>query len=295
MNTPILYILGNGFDLAHHLPTSYEDFHKWLIANRDIHFVRAFERLYPELRNNEDRWCDIESALSKLSLEDAVIFDKEYQECSDEIRQENSSHDAYICGDGLRQVVNTLPSCLYDWAHSINVTNCTKQFEFIKDASFLSFNYTRTLEEIYGIDPNLILHIHGFVNSGKELVLGYGYDTFDDDKGEINDVEWNRDIIINLLRHNKKPVRAILEEPDFKKKFIGRLSSVSSVVVYGQSCSDVDKPYFEAIADNIKKDARWYFYVHDKDKNTSVEKYAKTVVVEEQTFVITNESLKKID
>jgi len=59
--------------------------------------------------------------------------------------------------------------------------------------------------------------------------------------------------------------------------------------------TDVDKPYFEAIADNIKKDARWYFYVHDKDKNTSVEKYAKSVVVEEQTFVITNESLKKID
>jgi len=289
MNDPILYILGNGFDLAHHLPTSYEDFHKWLVANREIHFVRAFERLYPEVRNNEGRWCDIESALSKLTLEDAVIFDKEYQECSDEIRHENSSHDAYICGDKLRQVIDVLPSCLHDWVYSINVTNCHKQYEIIKDAYFLSFNYTRTLEDVYDINPNMIYHVHGVVNSGKEFVFGYGEDSFEENECMINEIERNRDLIVKILRNNKKPVSTILKYPRYQE-LLKAISEVSSVIVYGQSCSDIDKPYFKSIADCVRHDAQWVFYVYDKEKNASIEKCAKSIVVKEQTFEITNVS-----
>lgn len=289
MNTTILYILGNGFDLAHHLPTSYEDFHQWLIANRDMNFVHAFENLYPEVRNNEGRWCDVESALSKLSLEGAVKFDKEYQECSDEIREENSSHDAYICGDKLRQVIDVIPSCLYDWAHSIKGSKCIKTFDLPLDAYYLSFNYTRTLENIYGIDSNMIHHIHGVVDSREELVLGYGKDSFEEDEYSICIEECYRLIIVNLLRHNKKPVGTILQYPKFQE-LLKAISKTSYVIVYGQSYSEVDKPYFETIAGSVKDDASWCFYVHDKDKNAFVEKFAKSVVVEKQTFEITNKS-----
>jgi hypothetical protein len=288
MNTPILYILGNGFDLAHHLPTSYEDFHNWLVANGDAPFVDAFEKLYPNIIR-EGKWSDIESALGSVKLEEALTFAINYQECNDEINGENSSHDSNQCGERLKHVIDVLPSCLHDWAHSIKEAKCVKTFDLSRDDYYLSFNFTRILENFYQIPSDKVLHIHGAVESSEQLVMGYGDDSYDEDECDIDDEDQIKEIIIYYLRKNKKPVNTILKEK-IVEGFLNDLSSVSSVIVYGHSYSDVDRPYFKTVANYIKNDARWCFYVHDKDKNDSVEKYANSVVVEEQTFVITNKS-----
>lgn len=56
-----LIIIGNGFDRAHKLPTSYEDF-KGFLKIHDYHFYQAISRYIPE----EDLWCDFEMALGEL-------------------------------------------------------------------------------------------------------------------------------------------------------------------------------------------------------------------------------------
>lgn len=124
----VLYILGNGFDRDHNLPTSYENFHTWLKDNGDKPFIHAFENLYPEIKDSRGLWCDLESALGNVSLEHAIEIDVNYQYCCDEKRNENSSHDAYQCGKNLRQVVRVLPSCFYEWTHSIDLSKCVKKY-----------------------------------------------------------------------------------------------------------------------------------------------------------------------
>ena len=288
--------MGNGFDLAHGLPTSYENFHQWLLGNNDVWFIKAFEKLYPAI-NIDGRWCDIESALKKLSLKEAMDFDKNYQDCPDDVREENSSHDAYICGENLRNVIGAIPSCLLDWALTICKTKCSKLFDLEPEAYYLTFNYTRTLEDIYGIYSNDIYHIHGIIGSGSELVMGYDEDSFDT---EIDASEWEDDVnirkIVNTLRRNKKPVNTILKYP-LSSKFLREISEVSDVIVYGHSCSNVDKPYYNAIANNIKPNAKWTVYVHNvhnMDNNTSVEQFIKSILQPSQTVKITNNSpLKK--
>ena len=285
----VLYILGNGFDRAHNLPTTYEDFHSWLIHNRDLAFVDAFESLYPEVNNTKGEWCDIESALGNVSLELAINVDFNYQYCCDEVRNENSSHDAYRCGENLRQMVEVLPSCFCEWTHSIDLSKCKMKYVLSRDSHFLSFNYTRTLEDVYTINQKLIRHVHGIIGNNDKLVVGYGDAQFENSDFEPDIVGIDKELILNILRANRKPVEKIIQEPTFKG-FMLSISNVSSVVVFGHSCSQVDKPYFTEIAKNIKDDAKWLFYVHNPKNNKAVERYADKIRHEHQTIEITNVS-----
>jgi len=283
----ILYIIGNGFDLAHGMKTSYEDFHQWLLDNGESSAVNRFESLYPNITNHERRWCDVESALGSITLEEAINYDGNYQECPDEIYCEDSSQ-AYRCGENLKNVVDILPGLLRDWVASISTKDISPKFEIIKDAKFLSFNYTRTLEDAYQIKTDKILHIHETIIENRPLVVGYGEARFEDDEYVSEDDTIDVVLIKNLLSHCRKPVDAILKETKSKEWFKG-LNEIESVIVYGHSCSKVDKPYFETVVRNIKPNALWTFFVHDKNKNKSIEKFAKSILKDTMSFEITNQ------
>ena len=279
LNENVLYIIGNGFDRAHEMLTSYEHFHQWLLDNGESFAVNRLESLYTNISDNEGKWCDVESALGSITLEEAINYDRNFQECSDEINCEDSSHDAYRCGDNLKNVVDILPDILRDWVASITTNDVRPIFEFNKDAKFLSFNYTRTLENVYQIEADNILHIHETIIENRPLVVGYGEARFEDDEYVPNDAI---DVVLikNLLSHCRKPVGAILKETKPKEWFKG-LNEIESVIIYGHSCSKVDKPYFQKVTESIKDNAQWYFNVHDKDKN-------KSILIGNQSFVIIN-------
>lgn len=286
----VLYIIGNGFDRAHGMPTSYEHFHQWLLDNGHKSFVRDFENLYPDVRDNKGRWCDVESALGKISMKQAVEYDLYHQECPDEIREDNSSHDAYHCGDNLMNVIYVLPHLLREWTSSISAKDILPVFELCHDARYLSFNYTKTIEDVYKIKDSDILHIHETAINIRPLVVGCGVALFD----ENNDYTSERDdvdiqIIRSILSHSKKPVKAILKE-SIPKTWFENLGEVTSVIVYGHSCSKVDKPYFETVAKFIQKDAYWQFYVHDSSNNKAIDTFAQSVIMkDQQQFEIINQ------
>lgn len=285
----VLYIIGNGFDMAHDLPTSYEHFHQWLLDNGHKSFARDIETLYPDVKDTKGRWCDVESALGRISLKQAVEYDLYHQECPDEIREENSSHDAYRCGENLKSVIYVLPHLLKEWAISISINGILPVFELYNDARFLSFNYTKTLEDVYEINVDNILHIHETEDKNKPLVVGCGEALFDKDNdctSERDDVDVQ--IIRNILSHGKKPVEAILKEP-IPKTWLENLGEVSSVIVYGHSCSKVDKPYFETVAKCIKKDAFWQFYVHNSSSNKTIDAFAQSIMKNQQKYEIINQ------
>ena len=71
--------------------------------------------------------------------------------------------------------------------------------------------------------------------------------------------------------------------------FIKSFGEISTVIVYGHSCSKVDKPYFETVTENIKANASWTFNVHDADKNKSIEKFAKSILTDKMSFIIVNQ------
>lgn len=50
MEQDTLYIVGNGFDLAHGLKTKYNDFRNWLEESGFHSFVNRMEALYPDVK-----------------------------------------------------------------------------------------------------------------------------------------------------------------------------------------------------------------------------------------------------
>ena len=46
MDCKTLFVIGNGFDLCHGVQSRYEDFHKWLIANREWNRFKSIEHLF---------------------------------------------------------------------------------------------------------------------------------------------------------------------------------------------------------------------------------------------------------
>ena len=72
-----LFIIGNGFDIGHGLPTHYWDFRTYL-ENRDPSFLTAFEEhydIYPNMSNNEKAdllWNELETNLANID-EDEII------------------------------------------------------------------------------------------------------------------------------------------------------------------------------------------------------------------------------
>ena len=107
-----LIIIGNGFDLAHKIPTSYNDFRKYLIANYpgayknkdriiDIGDIYNFNLISVELllyaidhANGED-WSNFESSLSSINFQDKFPRHK-HREDPDEDNSTAADYLMYI-------------------------------------------------------------------------------------------------------------------------------------------------------------------------------------------------------
>lgn len=127
---------------------------------------------------------------------------------------------------------------------------------------FLNFNYTATLQRIYGVPDGRVLHIHGSaLDSTAEIILGHGWDRQASDQ-RSRFIDENTDVrvaggfqqIDDLLAETFKPTKEILAR---NKAFFEGLSTVTKVFVLGHSLAQVDEPYFTAVLDHVNPNAHW--------------------------------------
>lgn len=187
-----LFIIGNGFDIAHGLPTRYVDFRKFLEKNDFSFFERIFEiyrysfkrKIHPvthevlNLNGNEDEydllWKDFEFNMREVNenlIFDEYEFELEYETEYDDQIKENIERDIL---ETFYEIYEHLQSKLDEWISSIDITNLTKKSSLINNENYdlyLNFNYTRVLEEVYGIEEE-ICHIHGEVGK-TPLIMGH--------------------------------------------------------------------------------------------------------------------------
>ena len=125
------------------------------------------------------------------------------------------------------------------------------------EATFLNFNYTPSLGQLYGIADSHILHVHGSLKAAPDrLVLGHGWSP--KEKGSLNKridfedtdtriIEGNY-IIDKYFKATFKPTSDIILS---NRSFFESLGSLERIFVMGHSMADVDLPYFEEIVRNI--------------------------------------------
>lgn len=118
--------------------------------------------------------------------------------------------------------------------------HCKKTYCTPLDTMILNFNYTHTAEKLYARDKDLIINIHGELNSDKNpIIFGYG-DELDDDYKRIEKLQDN-DFLENIKSvhyHETSNYRRLLE-------FIE--SEPYQVITMGHSCGNSDRTLLHTV------------------------------------------------
>lgn len=155
-NKNTLYVIGNGFDLYHGLKTGYSDFQKYL-AKENPPLLYSLDSYFAA-----DLWGDFEKNLAELDIEQ-IFADND-----DLLPYEDSDRDGdkYVFIDKMEQVRENLTvglrNELRNWILSLDYPSNIDNIHLGLDASatFLTFNYSVTLERLYDINSAQITHIH---------------------------------------------------------------------------------------------------------------------------------------
>lgn len=262
---PRLFILGNGFDRAHDLKTSYSDFKEWLLAHRRLDVIAELQSLFPAQQDGEFLlWSQFEKALAQYGKNavEGWALDSLYVAI-----EESGEREIFTSGDVLdTAIIDIVQKYFSAWVNDIEVSGM-RIFDFDNSAKFITFNYTETLERLYSIPSDKILHIHGKAHSDSGIIVGHRT-IIDPLSGSFdnNDFRGNNNSIQNLadLADMYKPSEEIIRQ---NSAFFNSLSDVDTVIVIGHSCSDVDELYFKATAANVRPSISWRFCYFDELKD----------------------------
>ena len=173
-----LYIIGNGFDLHHGLKTSYYDFAQYLEKSNNELFT-TFEKYISYPSNHNSLWSDFETNLANLDLDEILSDNSIYLPniSSDEFRD----RDLHTFPDTMENLYQLLTEGLFqefeNFVQLIEIPKgaVSKMIELDNEATFLTFNYTNTLEKLYGVKRGKITYIHNSAFYGGEtIILGHG-------------------------------------------------------------------------------------------------------------------------
>lgn len=236
--------------------TNNEDYDQMNEIDRIEFILRTFEDIEFIMRKNgKDAWGCFEESCGIIDFQfflnqipDDLFLDKE------------GDLDEYLRDDLLSpmitpyvRVLESLPKYFEKWIESIDVSKATskkeiKEFFEMYHVECLNFNYTDTVESVYG--QSCIFHIHG--RQGEKIYVGHGNkEIFVDESNIVLE-----DAMLKIRNTLKKDIQMILKNNE--KDFFSRIdSSIDKIFVFGFSFSKVDLPYIKRINEQLPK-SHWY-------------------------------------
>lgn len=259
-----LYVIGNGFDMHHCLPTHYNDFHKYIKENQND-LEQALKEYFSFSKCCNKLWSNFEK--------DLETFDwKTFFEDNCNVYPEDDNFrlsDTYGLEDDLNEqaqyLIDSIREAFESWIENIDIEYVENKLSFEEDSFFINFNYTLLLENVYQIQKDKIVHIHGDIENNQ---IVFGHNMVVEEESEIDkNGDSNRTPFSDSEFASKhpfyafyKPVGNIIAE---NKHLFERLSTVKKIIVLGHSLDDIDLPYFEEILKQTNN-ATWKVSYHKK-------------------------------
>lgn len=275
MKNKHLYIIGNGFDQHHDIRSGYMDFQSWVEKEDPLVYNRLFQvyelyggNLWASLEENLGH-IPAEAILNRYCEEPMIVFVKTISGTR-MFSMDDFTDTISEIGYPLQRMYNELEELLTKWVLQLFPPNISKRISINKEGSmFINFNYTNTLESIYGIPASSILYIHGCAMRNEPLVFGHNQtrsqimknwgDNFSEE--ELLQLEEAVEDI-GLLYKN---VYDIIYRNDF---VWNKIKNTTTIHILGMSLSEVDLPYLIHILNVIDSpdlniEFSWY---SEKDK-----------------------------
>lgn len=282
-----LFLAGNGFDIAHGIPTKYDDFRSFVVdlypealnLRDEVVYLEDFENINliefaAEIllsamdKAAGENWCNFEEALAYINFNSKLPMANHKENETDEEDQELILHYLpyiYMLTIGFIDCAKIWQELFQLWLTVIQKEIDGEKFtgkDKLKvlfsqsDMKFLTFNYTKTLQKLYGIKK--VIHIHNQV--GQNLIFGHEkdnvmYDQLDNDilTGPFISSSFLDEMVMSFKKDTVSP---LTKYNDFFKKLD---SNIDKVYSYGFSYGKVDSVYIKKIISRICPDAIWYF------------------------------------
>lgn len=304
-----LFIIGNGFDLAHDLETSYYDFRNYL-NEENWTFLSSLESMYglsegawidhasdDMIRSvfENGLWREFENNLS--NIDETILYNGQDMELGLEGGDIGVEDTLDYYWENQYEFIRELNEYLINWVEQIDISDIDKRTDFIierNDDKFITFNYTLVLEEIYNINKENVLHIHGSIDENDDSpIIGHG------DKEKVNEMreiareakecfnEKKYSIYNAVANYCERTLKDVDEFLLMNRSFFNNLNEVDEIYVIGHSLGDVDMPYFNEILRNVGDNTRWYVHYHRaEDEENYRETLINTVGVNEENIIM---------
>lgn len=258
----VLYILGNGFDKAQGMATSYPEFYEYLVNNvKDGSAL--LEKMKSAITEDTVLWSDMESGLGEFTAatDNAEDFDSFYFELSEHLQNYlKVENDKFTPSDKLK---NKFQSDLTTVSKYLGALDKTKFDGFLsaistssKDINVITLNYTNTLEKILGLSPNIttkgfggntnlrnIIHVHGQL--GESIIIGVDHPAQMKNEAFRNN-EDIKDIMIKIeSNESMKETRHI----DCERL----IANAEVIILFGVSLGETDARWWKLIGQHLKR------------------------------------------
>lgn len=256
----VLYIIGNGFDKAHGMATSYPEFYKHLVENvKDG--SPLLEKMKSAITKDTLLWSDMESGLGKFTAvtDNTEEFDDFYFELSDHLQNYlKSENDKFTPSDKLK---NKFQSDFTTQSKYLGALDKNRYEAFLgtvmastKDISVITLNYTNTLEKILDLNVGLttksfssstnlrnIIHVHGRL--GESIIIGVDHSSQIKNEAFRNNDDI-KDIMIKIeSNESMKETRHIQCER--------LIANANVIILFGVSLGETDARWWKLIGQNL--------------------------------------------
>lgn len=236
-----LYIIGNGFDLMHRVPSSYYNFRDSLGKNNSLRY--SLETALTA----EDIWADFENALGTLNLNlmgSRNIIDMWLDDFGVYGDEDSGAAEFYMAVEAaaapMANLVNNLQPTFRRWIERLEVGTDDRPLNGLihPQGKVLDFNYTEFIETLYGVKE--VCYIHGSRNM----------------------IDVAQDNVFDLIgQYDKDLTKDSQEIIKNNQAFFDGLACTEQIVVIGHSISLVDWDYFIEV-NKKASNAHWCFGIY---------------------------------
>ena len=274
-----LYVIGNGFDLHHQIPSSYAQFGAY-VRTTDTRLADTAEDFLPA-PVGETLWSRLEENLAWLDTDQ--LTDQASIFLNSPGADDWSDADNHAYQYEVEQVATALSTRLkrsfHAWLQTLVIPEAAtwsgQRLHVPPTSRFLNFNYTPTLSRLYQVPDDRVLHIHGRTYDPEDaVILGHGREHVPRVRSEADaDMDFRvlegEDILDRYFAATFKPAETILAR---HASFFDSLSDIEEVRVLGHALSEVDFLYLLRIRE-VAPTARWRISYYD-DRQSVAERAA---------------------